>query len=99
MRGASPDSANAAAAAMVRDRPKSAANQNNAGIARLRAGDPDGAEKLFQRAIELDSRLPGPYYNLAILEKFYRLDDSGAGRWFPEDPRPARRQPARLPHG
>jgi len=82
MRGDAPDSASAAAAALARDRPKSAANQNNAGIALLRSGDPVGAAKLFQRAIELDPKLPGPYYNLAILEKFYRLDDEAAERWY-----------------
>jgi len=82
MHGDSPDSANAAAMAMVRDRPKNAANQNNAGIARLRAGDPNEAEKAFLKAIEIDPKLPGPYYNLAILEKFYRLDDAAAERWY-----------------
>lgn len=82
MRGESPDSAAGAAAASVRDHPKSAASQNNYGIARLRAGDPEAASKAFLRAIELDAALPGPYYNLAILEKFYRLDDAAAERWY-----------------
>ncbi len=82
LRGDSPDSAAAAAAALVREHPKSAADQNNFGIARLRAGDPEAAAKAFQRAIEIDPTLPGPYYNLAILEKFYRLDDAAAERWF-----------------
>jgi tetratricopeptide (TPR) repeat protein len=82
MRGDSPDSATAAATALVRDHPKSAINQNNYGIARLRAGDPAEASKAFQRAIEIDPALPGPYYNLAILEKYYRLDDAAAERWF-----------------
>lgn len=96
MRGDSPDSASASAEAMVRDRPKSAANQNNAGIARLRAGDPEGASKLFLRAIELDPKLPGPYYNLAILERFYRLDDDAAERWYREYRERASDDPDRL---
>jgi hypothetical protein len=32
--------------------------------------------------MDLDSHLPGPYYNLAILEKFYLLDDAAAAHWF-----------------
>jgi Flp pilus assembly protein TadD len=66
----------------VRDEPKRAANQNNYGITRLRAGDPDGAREAFQKAIKLDPTLPGPYYNLAILEKFYLFDDAAAAKWY-----------------
>jgi tetratricopeptide (TPR) repeat protein len=84
LRGDAPDSAAAPALALVRDDPKSAANQNNAGIVRLRGGDPEAAEKAFRRAIEIDPSLPGPYYNLAILAKFYRLDDAAAARWYRE---------------
>jgi tetratricopeptide (TPR) repeat protein len=62
--------------------PKSAANQNNLGIARLRGGDPDAAARAFEKAIDIDPALPGPYYNMAILEKFYRFDDAAAARWF-----------------
>ena len=82
LRGDAPDSASAAAAGLVREHPQSAVNQNNYGITRLRAGDPEAASNAFLLAIELDASLPGPYYNLAILEKYYRLDDAAAERWF-----------------
>ena len=82
MRGDAPDSAGAAAAANVREHPTSAASQNNQGIAQLRAGDPESASTAFLKAIELDPSLPGPYYNLAILEKYYRLDAAAAERWY-----------------
>jgi tetratricopeptide (TPR) repeat protein len=82
LRGEAPDSATDLAETMVRDRPKSAASQNNYGITRLRSGDPESARRAFLEAIEIDPRLPGPYYNLAILEKFYLFDDAAAARWF-----------------
>ena len=82
LRGEAPDSAVALAEHAVRDEPRRAANQNNYGITRLRAGDPDGAREAFQKAIKLDPTLPGPYYNLAILEKFYLFDDAAAARWY-----------------
>jgi tetratricopeptide (TPR) repeat protein len=82
LRGDAPDSAAAPASAALRQDGKSAANQNNYGITRLRAGDPTAARRAFQEAIELDPKLPGPYYNLAILEKFYLLDDAAAAKWF-----------------
>jgi len=82
LRGATPDSATAPAAADVREHPKSAEAQNNYGITRLRAGDLDAARAAFHKAIDLDAKLPGPYYNLTILEKFYALDDAAAARWF-----------------
>ena len=84
LRGAAPEQAAEQAATAVREQPKSAANQNNFGITRLRAGDPKTARAAFLEAIALDPRLPGPYYNLAILEKFYALDDAAASRWFRE---------------
>lgn len=68
--------------AAVRSAPRSAASHNNRGIALLRAADPDQAEKEFERAIELDPALPGPYYNLAILERFYRMDSARAAKRF-----------------
>jgi tetratricopeptide (TPR) repeat protein len=82
LRGEAPDSAVALAEKAVHDEPKRAANQNNYGITRLRAGDPDGAREAFQKAIKLDPTLPGPYYNLAILEKFYLFDDAAAAKWY-----------------
>ena len=82
LRGDAPDSAAALATAMVKRQPKSAVNQNNYGIARLRAGDPKAARVAFLEAIERDPSLPGPYYNLAILEKYFAMDDDAAAKWF-----------------
>jgi tetratricopeptide (TPR) repeat protein len=79
LRGDRPDSAGELAGAALREDSRSAANQNNYGIARLRAGDPREARKAFLAAIDRD---PGPYYNLAILAKYYLLDDQDASRWF-----------------
>ena len=80
--GDAPDSAADASREMARRDGHSAVNQNNVGITRLRAGDPDGAKKAFEAAIERDPALPGPYYNLAILEKYWRFDDEAATRAF-----------------
>jgi tetratricopeptide (TPR) repeat protein len=82
LRGDHPDSATVLAASAVDDDPKSAVGQNNFGITRLRAGDPAAAKQAFLKAVDLDPSLPGPYYNLAILEKFYLFDDTAAARWF-----------------
>lgn len=60
----------------------SAANHNNLGIALLYAGRPAEARKSFLTAVELDSKLPGPLYNLAIVDRFYRFDDDSARDWF-----------------
>lgn len=62
--------------------PNSAVHQNNFGIARMRAGDAKAARAAFLAAIERDPSLPGPYYNLAILDKYFTLDDAAAARWF-----------------
>ncbi len=82
LRGETPDDAVKDAVKAVGDEPKSAVHQNNFGITKLRAGDVRAARAAFMAAIEIDSKLPGPYYNLAILEKFYGLDDRAAKRWF-----------------
>jgi tetratricopeptide (TPR) repeat protein len=82
LRGDHPDSATSAAEHVLRSDSKSAANQNNYGITRLRAGDPKAAREAFMKAIKLDEALPGPYYNLALLEKYYDLNDDEAARWF-----------------
>jgi tetratricopeptide (TPR) repeat protein len=82
LRGSHPDSASALARIALDDDSRSAVNQNNYGITRLRAGDPEAARKAFLSAIDRDPKLAGPYYNLAILEKFYLFDDKAAGRWF-----------------
>jgi tetratricopeptide (TPR) repeat protein len=82
LRGEAPDSATELAEKALHADSKSPVNLNNVGITRLRTGDLDGALKSFNDAIERDPSLPGPYYNLAILEKFYRFDDVAAARWF-----------------
>lgn len=82
LRGQSPDSAAPTASAELKRDGKSAVNQNNYGITRLRAGDPQSAREAFHRAMEIDSDLPGPYYNLAILEKYYEYNDEAASGWF-----------------
>jgi len=74
--------AEAAARRALEADPKSAANHNNFGITQLYAGKPDAARGAFLDAIELDPDLPGPYYNLAIVERFYFLDDDRARDWF-----------------
>lgn len=60
----------------------SAVNHNNYGIARLYGGDPEAARRHFVKAMEMDPALPGPLYNLAIVDRFYRFDVDGARRWF-----------------
>ena len=82
LRGDRPDSAADLARATLHEDSGSAVNLNNYGITRLRAADPQAARKAFKEAIERDPRLPGPYYNLAILEKYYLLDDEAASGWF-----------------
>jgi tetratricopeptide (TPR) repeat protein len=62
--------------------PGSAVHFNNFGITRLQAGDPVEARKAFLQARELDPALPGPLYNLALVEKFYFMNDEAAREWF-----------------
>ena len=78
LRGQRPDSADSLAAAALDRTPGSAVNLNNYGITRLRAGDVASARRAFQSASERDPSLPGPYYNLAILEKYYVFDEAAA---------------------
>jgi tetratricopeptide (TPR) repeat protein len=82
LRGDTPDSAVDLARSSLHDAPKSAVNQNNWGIAKLKAGDPVAARQAFLEAIRIDPSLPGPYYNLTILDKFYVFDDQAADRWW-----------------
>lgn len=60
----------------------SAPNHNNLGIALLYAGRPEEARKSFLKARDKDPALPGPLYNLAIVDRFYRFDDDSARDWF-----------------
>jgi len=64
------------------DAEPSAVNHNNYGIALLYGGRPDEARKHFLKAEDLDPALPGPLYNLAIVDRFYRFDVDGARKWF-----------------
>ncbi len=82
LRGETPDAATELAEAQMGQQSRDAVHANNAGIVRLRRGEAESARKAFERAIELDAKRPGPYYNLAILEKYYRLDDDAAAKWF-----------------
>lgn len=81
LRGEHPDSVAKLARETLRDS-RSAVNLNNYGITLLRAADPKGARKAFKDAIERDPDLPGPYYNLAIVERFFFVDDEAAGAYF-----------------
>jgi tetratricopeptide (TPR) repeat protein len=74
--------ADKATASALKDAPSSAAFHNNRGIALLRAADADAAEKEFLRAIEIDPARAAPYYNLAILERWYRQDATAAATRF-----------------
>jgi tetratricopeptide (TPR) repeat protein len=66
----------------VKDNPKSAANRNNYGIALLHAGRPDEARKEFLKALELNDKLPGAFYNMAIVEAFYFFNEEKGREWF-----------------
>jgi tetratricopeptide (TPR) repeat protein len=82
VRGTDRDAADKATASALVVAPESAALHTNRGIALLRAADADGAEKEFLRAIEMDPSRAAPYYNLAILERWYRLDSAAAAARF-----------------
>jgi tetratricopeptide (TPR) repeat protein len=62
--------------------PESAVNRNNLGITLAQAGDPVGAKAAFEEAIRIDPSLPGPMYNLALVEMFYFLNEEGAGEFY-----------------
>lgn len=82
LRGEAPDAAADPARAALQKSDRSAVNYNNYGITQLRAGDPAGARKSFLRAMDLNPDLAGPYYNMAILEQYYLLNDEAAAKWF-----------------
>jgi tetratricopeptide (TPR) repeat protein len=82
LRGDGFEAAEGAAKAALDTNPRSAVNHNNWGITRLYAGKPDEARKSFLTALELDPALPGPLYNLAIVDRFYRFDEESARGWF-----------------
>ncbi|MBK8229686.1 MAG: hypothetical protein IPK72_03680 [Candidatus Eisenbacteria bacterium] len=55
---------------------------NNQGIALLVRGDPETARIRLEQAHALDPDLPGPLYNLAIVEQFYFFREEKARAWF-----------------
>jgi len=62
--------------------PRSPVALNNLGVSTLQGGDPLRARDLFREAHELDPKLPGPLYNLALLEEFYLMDHEAGAEWF-----------------
>ncbi len=82
LRGDDFESSAAVAERALQANDRSAVNQNNWAITRLYAGRPEEARKAFLTAVDLDPRLPGPLYNLAIVDRFYRFDEVAAQDWF-----------------
>jgi len=82
LRGDDLDAALETATRSLEENPKSAANQNNYGIAMLYAGRPVEARSAFLAALKLDERLPGALYNMAIVEAFYFFDEEKGREWF-----------------
>jgi Flp pilus assembly protein TadD len=64
------------------EHPGSAVHRNNLGVATLQAGDPIRAREILREAHDLDPDLPGPLYNLALLEEFYLMDHEAGAEWF-----------------
>ena len=62
--------------------PQRAANHNNYGIALLCSGRPAEARKFFLAALDLDDKLPGAMYNMAIVEAFYFFNEDAGRKWF-----------------
>jgi len=93
LEGARPEDAAPLAERAVKNDPRSAVNQNNWGITLLRNGDPIAARRSFEWATRLDPRLAGPWYNLAIVQKYYLFDDSTAASSFAEYWQRSRRDP------
>ena len=75
------ESRDIAATALDAD-PRSASNHNNFGIALLYDGDPEAARESFLRALELDPRIAGALYNLAIVDTYYFYDLEQGRAWF-----------------
>jgi len=66
---------------LVEHQPDVAAHRNNLGIALLYAGKPEEAKQEFEKAHEMDPKLPGPLYNLAIVERFYFFDEKSSNEY------------------
>jgi tetratricopeptide (TPR) repeat protein len=82
LRGDHPEAGHAAAEALAARHGDHAVHLNNLGLVRLRRGEIEAARQAFLAAARREPSLPGPYYNLAILERFYAFDDSSAARWY-----------------
>lgn len=82
LRGADPQSALATAKQALDADSKNPANQNNYGVALLCAGRPVEAREAFRAALEMNERLPGALYNMAIVETFYFFDEHAGREWF-----------------
>lgn len=82
LRGDNVDSALQFATQALESDDKSAANQNNYGVALLCAGRPIEAREAFMKALRLDKDLPGALYNMAIVEAFYFFDEQTGKEWF-----------------
>ena len=66
--------------AVARD-PNDAQTLNNYAVALLYAGAPSRAKEQLLRAHELDAKLPGPLYNLAIVDRYYFFDAAASRQW------------------
>jgi len=75
---------------------RSAANHNNYGIALLYTGRPVEAREAFRAALELNQKLPGALYNMAIVETFYFFDEAAGREWFARYKRFASEDPDNL---
>jgi tetratricopeptide (TPR) repeat protein len=81
LRGNEPSAGNVARAVYEADSTR-AVNVNNYGIVLLRGGEVPRARQAFLRALELRPELPAALYNLAILERFYLLDNEAGRQWY-----------------
>lgn len=66
--------------AVARD-PNDAQTLNNHAVALLYAGAPSRAKEQLLRAHALDAKLPGPLYNLAIVDRYYFFDEAASRQW------------------
>ena len=82
LRSEHPERLGPRAAELALEADESPINLNNQGIALLIKGEAREARQIFERAHELAPKLPGPLYNLAIVERFYFRNDVKAREWF-----------------
>jgi len=82
LRSSHPESRGPQAAADALAALESPINHNNQGVALLVRGEARAAREQFLLAHEQDPTLPGPLYNLAIVERFYFQSEAKAREWF-----------------